>query len=105
MPNITINIFRIDGSLRSGLCSRASKIERQFYLFQVLILPLAVSIALYVFPRARIKRFACIGVKMILDFTLLLGVPGITFTKSTTNSAWLCDDSEICITSFCHFFW
>ena len=36
---------------------------------------------------AFMKRLACCGVRIILDFTLLLGVPGITFTKSITNSA------------------
>ena len=35
------------------------------------------------------NRLACWGVKMIRDFTLLFGVPGITLTKSITNSAWL----------------
>src|SRR5665213_1158184 len=38
---------------------------------------------------AFIKRLACDGVRIIRLFTLLFGMPGITFTKSTTNSAWL----------------
>jgi hypothetical protein len=39
---------------------------------------------------AFINRLACWGVNIIRDFTLLFGVPGITFTKSMTNSAWEC---------------
>ena len=32
------------------------------------------------------NRFACCGVKIILDFTFAFGTPGITLIKSTTNS-------------------
>ena len=55
-----------------------------------LIGPLAVSKRSIFSASAFIKRLACMGVNMILDFTLLLGVLGITFTKSITNSALLC---------------
>ena len=32
------------------------------------------------------SRLACSGVRIILDFTLALGIPGIILTKSITNS-------------------
>ena len=45
-----------------------------------------LKIALRDSAKAFNNLFACCGVKIILDFTLLLGTPGIILTKSTTNS-------------------
>ena len=52
-----------------------------------LIVPFAASYLLIFSVNAFINRLACCGVKIMRDLTLLFGVPGITFTKSTTNSA------------------
>ena len=54
-----------------------------------LMVPLLASKRLIFSCRAFMNRLACMGVKITLDLTLLLGVPGMILTKSITNSALL----------------